>query len=201
MKTGTDVRSASPGRRTPALTGKKEVQPKTEMFSSGDITKLSVDELLLAIETHDTQRSTTTHTTLDQEETYVRKTISLRKELSNLISAGKLISARTLSIKGKELKQLLVIMTPNGSTRPHVKTRSKRADSRVFIRLCDFDRESVGTDLSIDAEIPVRDLVIRSSCVRSVLEVQQSSINFGGCEKGEVKSKTIVIQVCICLCL
>jgi hypothetical protein len=37
--------------------------------------------------------------------------------------------------------------------------------------------------------------VIRSSCVRSVLEVQQSSINFGGCEKGEVRSKTIVIEV------
>jgi hypothetical protein len=183
--------SGSPGNKTPALTGKK-AESKTEMFSAGDISKMNVDELILTIEAHDGLRSTITHTTLDKEEAYVRKTISLRKELSNLISTGQLVPARTLSVEARQTKQLIVVMTPNGSIRPHVTTRSKRGDSRVFIRLCEFDRSMVGGG---GGDLPVRDLVIRSGCVRSVLEVQQSSINFGGCEKGEVKSKTIVIQV------
>lgn len=185
------------GGKSPALTGVRS-QPKTEMFTSGDISKLSVDDLLVAIEQHDVRRSKAGSSwTLEEEEVFVKRTISLRKELTNLISSGKLVTARSLHIPPSTSRQLIVIMTPNGSIRPHVSTRPKRADSRLFIRLNEFDRTylSETTAEVRQQDLPVRDLIMRSSCVRSVLEVQQSSINMGNCEKGEVKSKTIVIQV------
>lgn len=187
--------STPDGGKSPALTGKR-AEPKTEMFSAGDISKMTVDELLVAIEQNDRKRGTAGSSwTLEEEETFVRRTISLRKELSNLISSGRLVPARLLSIPPKSSKQLIVIMTPNGSIRPHISTRPKRADSRLFIRLNEFDRSFLSANPMGDQELPVRDLIMRSNCVRSVLEVQQTSINMGNCEKGEVKSKTIVIQV------
>lgn len=180
--------------KSPALTAKR-VEPKE--VAGSDVSKMTVDELLVAIEQQDSQKSSITHSTLEEEEAYVRRAMALRKELQNLINAEKLVPARSLSVAAQSSCKLIVIMTPNGSTRPHISTRAKRADSRIFIKLAEFDRTllsnaSASTELG---ELPVRDLVIRSSCVRSVLEVGQSSINFGGCEKGEVKSKTIVVQV------
>ena len=184
--------------KSPALTAKR-VDPKDV---GGDVSKMTVDELLIAIERQDSQRTSITHATLDEEEAYVRRAMTLRKELQNLISTTQLVPARTLSVGSKGSCKLIVIMTPNGSTRPHVSTKAKRADSRIFIKLGDFDRSLLngggaanGAATADLGDLPVRDLVIRSSCVRSVLEVGQSSINFGGCEKGEVKSKTIVVQV------
>nr|XP_019011276.1 uncharacterized protein I206_03373 [Kwoniella pini CBS 10737]OCF50057.1 hypothetical protein I206_03373 [Kwoniella pini CBS 10737] len=202
------------GRKSPALTAKRPVDLKmTENTSNipSDPSKMSIDELLLAIEQNDSIKSKITHSTLEEEEAYVRKTIALKKELNNVITSGKLIPARTVSVDSKKTKAVIVVMTPNGSTRPHVGIRAKRADSRVFIKLLEFDKSllnEAGRGLSseqtgqmdekliekITLELPIRDLIIRSSCVRSVLEVQQSSINFGGCDKGEVRSKTIVIH-------
>jgi hypothetical protein len=180
--------------KSPALTAKK-AESKLEMSNTTEINKMTVDDLLLAIEQHDLRRASITHSTLEEEEAFVRRSISLRKELANLTASGKLVSARNISIPPGSDRQLIVVMTPNGSTRPHITTRAKRADSRVYIKLLDFDRSKLSNANTDLADLPVRDLIIRSSCVRSVLEVQQSSINFGTCEKGEVKSKTIVIHV------
>jgi hypothetical protein len=180
--------------KSPALTAKK-AESKTEMSNTTEINKMTVDDLLLAIEQHDLRRASITHSTLEEEEAFVRRSISLRKELASLTTSGKLVSARNISIPPGSDRQLIVVMTPNGSTRPHITTRAKRADSRVYIKLLDFDRSKLSNANTDLADLPVRDLIIRSSCVRSVLEVQQSSINFGTCEKGEVKSKTIVIHV------
>ncbi|WVF72612.1 hypothetical protein IAT40_007430 [Kwoniella sp. CBS 6097] len=220
------------GRKSPALTAKRPAIPKPNAeatLPTTDPSKLSVDELLLAIEAHETKKSGMTHTSLDEEEAFVRRTIALRKELQNAISAGKLIPARTMCVEQRKTRGVVVVMTPNGSIRPHISTRAKRADSRIFIKLVEFDRsllsesgrgaasinhdpstaaETLGEGLSgvstsaekpttpslENNELPIRDLIIRSSCVRSVLEVQQSSINFGACDKGEVKEKTIVIH-------
>ena len=182
------------GTRSPALTAKRVEQKET---AGADVSKMTVDELLVAIEQQDSQKSSITHSTLDEEEAYVRRAMALRKELQNLIVAEKLVPARSLSVAAQASCKLIVIMTPNASTRPHISTRAKRADSRIFIKLAEFDRKLLNSAAANSelGELPVRDLVIRSSCVRSVLEVGQSSINFGGCEKGEVKSKTIVVQV------
>ncbi len=181
--------------KSPALTGKR-AEPKAEMFSASDVSKLSVDELLVAFEQQDEKKAAITHSTLEEEERFVRRTISLRKELQNLVSCGKLVPVCNLSVPPQSSRQLVVLMTPNGSTRPHISNRAKRADSRIFIKLAEFDRSLLTSSPKDElTDLPVRDLIIRSSCVRSVLEVQQSSINFGGCEKGEVKSKTIVVHV------
>lgn len=183
--------------KSPALTAKR-VEPKD--VATGDVSKMTVDELLIAIEQQDSQKSSITHSTLEEEEAYVRRHMSLRKELANLVSTNALVPARNMTVPPRSSCKLIVIMTPNGSTRPHISTKSKRADSRIFIKLVDFDKgllcnaAGATTDLG---DLPVRDLVIRSNCVRSVLEVGQSSINFGSCDKGQVKSKTIVVQVSI----
>ncbi|WWC93575.1 hypothetical protein V866_000410 [Kwoniella sp. B9012] len=204
------------GRKSPALTAKRPIDMKLTEVTSGaptDPSKMTVDELLLAIERHDSLKSSITHSSLEEEEAYVRRTIALKKELQNVISSGKLVPARTVNVGSKKTKAVIVVMTPNGSTRPHVGVRAKRADSRIFIKLVEFDKSLLNeagrgtcnvTDQhgkmddklieKITAELPIRDLIIRSSCVRSVLEVQQSSINFGGCDKGEIKEKTIVIH-------
>ncbi|WVW85826.1 hypothetical protein I302_107864 [Kwoniella bestiolae CBS 10118] len=204
------------GRKSPALTAKRPIDLKmteSSATAASDPSKMSVDELLLAIERHDSLKSSITHSSLEEEEAYVRRAIALKKELQNVISSGKLVPARTVNVGSKKTKAVIVVMTPNGSTRPHVGTRAKRADSRIFIKLVEFDKSLLneagrGTCnvtnsdglmndkliSKITAELPIRDLIIRSSCVRSVLEVQQSSINFGGCDKGEIKEKTIVIH-------
>ena len=201
------INEASDGRlKSPALTAKR-VDTKIDTSPAAEISKMTVDELLAALEQHDALRLTVTHTTLEEEETYVRRHVALRKELQNLISTRKLVPASSVSVAAHTIRQLIALMTPNGSIRPHITTKPKRSDSRIFIRLVDFDRSLLfpsapGTPLSTAAkaskaesgDLPVRDLVLRSSCVRSVLEVQQSSINFGQCDKGEAKSKTIVIQ-------
>ncbi|OWZ69712.1 hypothetical protein AYX14_04886 [Cryptococcus neoformans] len=206
------------GLKSPALTGKR-IEPPLDNPPAAPIdpSKMTPDQLLLAIEQHDAKKSSMTHTTLEEEEAFVRRTIALRKELQNLIANNRLIPARTLRVAPGASRSLIVIMTPNSSIRPHISTRAKRADSRIFIKLLEFDksllnsarsgpgntpgsgsRKQLGEDQDMEmregVELPIRDLIIRSSCVRSVLEVQQSSINFGACDKGEVKSKTIVIH-------
>ena len=192
-----NVSSSEGGTKSPALTGKR-IEPKAEMFAPSDVSKMSVDGLLVALEQQDAKKAAITHSSLEDEEQFVRRSISLRKELQNLISTGKLVPARNLAVPPGAIQQLIILMTPNGSTRPHVSARAKRADSRIYIKLAEFDRSRLSTasgSTNTLIDLPVRDLIIRSSCTRSVLEVQQSSINFGACEKGEVRSKTIVLHV------
>jgi len=190
--------SSSTGAKSPALTGKR-IELKTDPTKAEDVTKLTPEELIVALEHHDARRnqSTVTHFTPEEEEQYVRRLIALRKELQNTINTGKFVPARVLTVPPGASRQVVVVLTPNGSTRPHVTTRAKRAESRIYIKVMEYDQSLLsnavghGADLT---DLPVRDLVIRSSCVRSVLEVQQSSINFGTCERGDVKSRTIVIH-------
>jgi pyrimidine deaminase RibD-like protein len=186
------------GTKSPALTGRR-LELKSDPACLSDVTKLTPDELLAAIEHMDAKRASTsiTHLNPEEEEHYVRRLLDLRKELRNAVSTGKFVPARVLTVPPGQSRQLVVVMTPNGSTRPHVTTRAKRSEQRIFIKLLEYDHALLSGVMGANAdlsELPVRDLVIRSSCVRSVLEVQQSSINFGTCERGEVKSRMIVIH-------
>lgn len=188
----------SPEIKSPALTGRR-AELKTDPTAITDVTKLTPEELLVAIEQHETKRSASavTHFSPEEEEQYVRRLLALRKELQSHISSGQFVTARVLTVPPGASRQIVVVMTPNGSTRPHVTTRAKRSESRIFITLLEYDHTHLSCIMGPSAdlsELPVRDLVIRSSCVRSVLEVQQSSINFGTIERGEVKSRTIVIH-------
>lgn len=182
--------------KSPALTGRR-ADLKSDPAAVADVTKLSPDELLVAIEQHEAKRSASANFGPEEEEHYVRRLLALRKEFQNDIASRQFVAARVLTVPPGSSRQVVVVMTPNGSTRPHVTTRAKRSESRIFITLLEYDHTLLSTVMGPSVNLstlPVRDLVIRSSCVRSVLEVQQSSINFGTIERGEVKSRTIVIH-------
>jgi hypothetical protein len=190
--------TSSLGTKSPALTGKR-IELKTDPTKASDVTKLTPEELIVALEQHDGRRhqSAVSHFTPEEEEQYVRRLLALRKELQNSITTGRFVPARVLTVPPGASRQVVVVMTPNGSTRPHVTTRTKRAESRIYIKVLDYDQSLLSNAVGHTPDLhdlPVRDLLVRSSCVRSVLEVQQSSINFGACERGEVKSRTIVIH-------
>ncbi|EIW67390.1 hypothetical protein TREMEDRAFT_64643 [Tremella mesenterica DSM 1558] len=278
--------------KSPALTGKTK---QSTSHLTSDTSKMSLETLLQSFQSHDLKKTTISQRSQEEEEGYVRKIISLKTELENVISSGKIVPARLLTIPAGEKREVILIMTPNGSTRPHVTFRAKRADSRIYIKLVEFDKSmlvladptstpgtskgstvvstsvsptKVDSSASVDSstpnsiptsssnipsfstqsnvstiplegqpsnhtqidteqitptpttisthssnppvsktilpikhyenlediEIPVRDLLLKSSCIRSILEVSQTSINFGQTEKGEIRSRTIVIQ-------
>lgn len=194
----TPLAKEAAGTKSPALTGKR-IELKTDPATVSDVAKLTPDELIVAIEHHDARRnlSAVTHFTADEEEQYVRRLLALRKELAHATRDGKFLPCHTLTVPPGSSRQVVVIMTPAGSTRAHITTRAKRCESRINIKVLDYEKSVIETAMGPHAtlsQLPVRDLIIRSSCVRSVLEVQQSSINFGTCERGDVKSRTIVIH-------
>ncbi|KAJ3113489.1 hypothetical protein HDU96_003356 [Phlyctochytrium bullatum] len=120
------------------------------------------------------------------EEKFVRGQIHLRRELENLISSGKIVPASFIEIPPEENVQLIL-------------SKPRKIDAKIFIRLIDFDRsieqphfeQLLQSDLSA---IPVRELMIRSSICRSIMELGQKYINFGSLDKNEPKTKTIVIR-------
>ena len=72
------------------------------------------------------------------------------------------------------------------------KGKPKKQDARIFIQLKEFDKmlhESHGA-----SEIPIRELMVRSSVCRSIMELGQKNINFGLLEKHERRTKTIMIR-------
>jgi hypothetical protein len=72
-------------------------------------------------------------------------------------------------------------------------------DAKVFIRLNAFDPEIGSPQFeqlfnSNLNDIPARELLIRSSLIRSIMELGQKNINFGTLEKSQLRKKTIVIR-------
>ena len=66
-----------------------------------------------------------------------------------------------------------------------------------MIKLVEFDQSLLQLPqetLTIDQEIPVRELMVRSSICRSIMELGQKNINFGVLEKHERRTKTILIR-------
>jgi hypothetical protein len=156
--------------RSPALTAKRK--PKATPVDAADVSQLSLDQLISTFEHHDLARDQVKKAgaSKDAEELYVRTWINLKSALQAAIDAGKLIRVDTLALPPKADQALVVLMKPSGSTRPQVQgDRSRRQDSRIFIRLVEFDR-SLGASLtgrSVDIEeMPVRELLVRSSMTR-----------------------------------
>lgn len=153
--------------RSPALTGKRK--QRLEPVDAADVSRLSLDELLSAIEHRDLVKSLKGGSR-ESEELYVRTTINLKAALQSAIDTGKLVPVSSLSVAGGTDKQLVLVLTPSGSTRPHVQgDRSRRQDSRILIRLLDFDRSLGASFPGLDVEdemLPVRELLVRSNMTR-----------------------------------
>lgn len=193
--------------QSPALTGKRKAAPM--LHDAIDVSKLSLDELLAAVEGQSSSLSTFFFGNSRAEEQSVRTEVNLQRELKNAITEGRLLPVDLLALQPGEEKQVIAIYTPNGSTRPHIQGNARKQDSRVFIRLADFSADRLASAaasntsaenqfsdlLKLDREeLPIRDLMIKSNLCRSLLELSQPHINFGYVQKGETKTRKIVIQ-------
>lgn len=135
------------------------------------------------------------------EERFVKERMKLTRELQNAITSGELAPVSIVSVPPETEHQLTILFTPLSTFRDHIKGIPKKQDGRIYLRLIDFDREPVASipqfrpllegDLG---QIPLREIMVRSSLVRSIMELGQNNINFGTMDKGEKRTKTIVIQ-------
>lgn len=184
---------------SPALTGKRKAQPV--LSNPVDVSRMSLEDLLAAVEAQPSMLSTFFLGSPEAEEQFVRTEINLRRELQSSIDAGKLIPLEVLEVAPQSEGQVIAVYHPSGSTRPHIQGNARKQDSRIFMRLIDFDMSVVRqseefagmAELEAD-ELPVRDLMLRSNTCRSLLELGQPHINFGHMEKGNSKTRKILIQ-------
>ena len=198
-KEGKTGDSAARVHFSPALTGKRKAPPV--LSNPVDVSRMSLEDLLAAVEAQTSTLSTFFLGSPEAEEQFVRAEINLRRELQSSIEAGKLIPLEVLDVAPHSEGQIIAVYHPSGSTRPHIQGNARKQDSRIFMRLIEFDMGVVRrseefsgmAELEAD-ELPVRDLMLRSNTCRSLLELGQPHINFGHMEKGDSKTRKILIQ-------
>jgi hypothetical protein len=78
--------------------------------------------------------------------------------------------------------------------------KPRSIDAQIYVKLKEFDRsikqpqfEQLVNDKQ-ELEIPLRELMIRCSLCRSVMEIGHSNLNFGNMDKNERRTKRIVIR-------
>ncbi|KAI9354206.1 hypothetical protein BD770DRAFT_429018 [Pilaira anomala] len=133
------------------------------------------------------------------EEQFVRYQLAWRRELDRLVEKGVLVRTSIVDVDPKGEEEVVIVITPCGATKPHIQSAPKKQDARIFLRLVQFDRDIEQTefenllDLS-QADIPVREVILRSQLCRSVMDLGQKNINFGLVERNERHAKTIVLH-------
>ncbi|KAJ3395154.1 hypothetical protein HDU84_002728 [Entophlyctis sp. JEL0112] len=172
------------------------VSIKSESISNAS--KMSIETFLRSIEEF-TGVSPPVFSKQSTEEKYVKAYQFLLRELGSLIKDGRLSPVNTLDLQPGAEISLIAVMTAFGSQRPYVQTKSKKYDSKILIRLLEFDRDihqpQFEALLTGEAgDIPVRELMIRCSLCRSMMELGQRNINFGYLDKNEAQTKTIVVR-------
>ncbi|WFD43534.1 hypothetical protein MPSI1_002196 [Malassezia psittaci] len=192
--------SNSSAQASPALTG--QLRASAPMLSNPEeVAHLELDELIAALVNQSANLSTVFLRGLEAEERMVRTEINLQRALREAIQSGQLIPIGMLDVPANARVQIIAVYTPNGSTRPHIQGTGRKQDSRIFLRLLEFDAKRAayhpefaslrGRDID---ELPVRDLMVRSTVCRSMLELGQPHINFGAMDKGEQRERKIWIQ-------
>ncbi|WFD40599.1 uncharacterized protein MJAP1_003587 [Malassezia japonica] len=186
-------------KASPALTAKLRTLPL--LSNPVDVAHLNLDELVAALVNQSPTLSTFFLRGLETEERLVRTEINLQRALREAIESGQLVPIGMLEVPPHAEMQVVAVYTPNGSTRPHIQGNARKQDSRIFLRLLEFDARraaSVPEFAALQArdidELPVRDLMVRSQVCRSMLELGQPHINFGQMDKGDVRERKIWIQ-------
>ncbi|KAG0344399.1 hypothetical protein BG004_004500 [Podila humilis] len=135
------------------------------------------------------------------EERFVKDKMKLTRELQNAIGSGELVPVSVVSVPPETEHQLFILFTPSSIFRDHIKGIPKKQDARIFLRLVDFDQGIVANNPQFQALldgdvnlIPLREIMVRSSLVRSIMDLGQNNINFGTMDKGEKRTKTIIIH-------
>ncbi|KAI8854040.1 hypothetical protein BC829DRAFT_439515 [Chytridium lagenaria] len=168
-----------------------------ESLASGD-SGLPLDNLMAYFE-HGLGVSPPLFSKASSEEKFVKGQLHLRRELENAIMDGRLRPISSFEILPQQSVQVILVMRVNGDNRPNIQSKPRKLDAKIFIRLADFDRsiqqpqfeQLLQSDLS---QIPVRELMIRCSLCRSIMELGQKYINFGSLDKNEPRTKTIVLR-------
>ncbi|KAG0328401.1 hypothetical protein BGZ99_005416 [Dissophora globulifera] len=165
------------------------------------LSERSLDGVLTAMEASSTAGGSMLFFKPADEERFVKDRMKLNRELQNAITINELTPASVVSIPPETEHQLIILFTPSSTFRDHIKGIPKKQDGRIFLRLVDFDRETVACHSQFRAlldgdlsQIPLREIMVRSSLVRSIMDLGQNNINFGTMDKGEKRTKTIVIQ-------
>ncbi|CAG8445677.1 3690_t:CDS:10 [Ambispora leptoticha] len=163
-----------------------------------DFSRMSLESLIAALEIN----NVTTPPLFPKpsiEEMYVRNQMGIVRELRHRIKDQILVPVKLIEIPPGTERQIIVVFTPNGRLKPLVQGLPRKQDARIFLRLIEFDRDIeqpqfeslIHGDLS---QIPVRELLVRSTLCRSIMVIGQKNINFGVIDKNENRNKTIVIQ-------
>jgi hypothetical protein len=129
----------------------------------------------------------------------------LLQELQKAINDKRLMPITNLDIAPDTQRNLFVVLTPNGEGKPYIQVNSmfviqkgklKKYDLKLSIKLLEFDAlaQKQSAPQFEGMEIPIRELLVRSSVCRSVMELGQKHINFGLVEKHKKRSKTILIR-------
>ncbi|KAI1312273.1 hypothetical protein EDD11_002992 [Mortierella claussenii] len=189
-----DQKTSQGERDTQALSDTKQVD-------SSFLSQRSLDSVLAAMDANSAAGGTMLFFKPSDEEHFVKERMKLTRELQNAISSNELTPASIVSVPPETEHQLVILFTPSSTFRDHIKGIPKKQDGRIFLRLVEFDRETVACnpqfrpllDGDLD-QIPLREIMVRSSLVRSIMDLGQNNINFGTMDKGEKRTKTIVIQ-------
>ncbi|KAG0014000.1 hypothetical protein BGZ81_000714, partial [Podila clonocystis] len=169
--------------------------------STSFLSERPLDTVLTALDANSAAGGTMLFYKPADEEHFVKDKMKLTRELQNAIASGELAPVSVVSVPPETEHQLFVLFTPSSTFRDHIKGIPKKQDARIFLRLVDFDQETVANNPQFRAlldgdvnQIPLREIMVRSSLVRSIMDLGQNNINFGTMDKGEKRTKTIVIQ-------
>ncbi|KAJ3159683.1 hypothetical protein HK101_001020 [Irineochytrium annulatum] len=133
------------------------------------------------------------------EEKYIKGQQFLRRELDTAIADGRLVPVQLAEVEPESHLQVILVMKASGDTRPAIQSKPRKHDTKLVIRMVEFDRfvghpqfeQLLHGDLT---SIPVRELMVRCSLCRSIMELDQRNLAFGSLDKKEAVTKTIVIR-------
>ncbi|KAF9205229.1 hypothetical protein BGZ59_000594, partial [Podila verticillata] len=184
-----------------ASQGESAASAETRPESASFLSERPLDTVLTALDANSAAGGTMLFYKPADEEHFVKEKMKLTRELQNAITNGELAPVSVVSVPPETEHQLFVLFTPLSTFRDHIKGIPKKQDARIFLRLVDFDQETVANNPQFRAlldgdvsQIPLREIMVRSSLVRSIMDLGQNNINFGTMDKGEKRTKTIVIQ-------
>ncbi|RKO93087.1 hypothetical protein BDK51DRAFT_24729, partial [Blyttiomyces helicus] len=169
-----------------------------DMLESPSRASMSIDVLLPLIESA-TGSTPPIFPRPASEERYVKAQSLLRRELENVVRDGRLVPLERVTIPAEGQVVVVLVFTASGADKPYVQGRARKHDARIFLKLISFDREIQQPQFeqllqASEDHIPVRELMLRSSLCRSVMDLGQKFINFGTVDKNEHRTKTIVIR-------
>jgi hypothetical protein len=178
---------------SPALTGRRRIR----VVADKAVDELSLTETLATLEQH--TGHPTSFATPEEEDGYVRRLMKLRRSLEDAIQSNELVSADIITIPPRADRTVYVVLQPNPSTRPHIQSTYRKQDSRLFLRLAEVDRRAlIGSPfehiINVVDDVPVRELMLWSNVCRSMLELGQAHINFSQLQRGEQRTKRIVLK-------